>query len=106
MEEADAVQPEATASAPSQTPSTAEPAPDTALVKADVTHAGPAKRMSRFGQDLHAAAVPVHADMQTTPEQLSSDVPRDSSLTTPAVNSQAALPTSLRLFKAKQGLGR
>lgn len=104
--EADAVQPQATAPAPSQTPSTAEPAGDAAPVKADVTRAGPAKRMSRFGQDLHAAAVSVNADVKTTPEQHSSDMPRDSSVTVPAVSSQAALPTSLRLFKAKQGLGR
>lgn len=106
VEEADAVQPQASASAPSQTPSTAEPAVDAAPVKADVTRAGPAKRMSRFGQDLHAAAVSVNADVQTTPEQHSSDMPRDSSVTASAVSSQAALPTSLRLFKAKQGLGR
>ena len=106
VEEADAVQPQAVAFTSSQTPSTAEPARDAAPVKADVTRAGAAKKMSRFGQDSHAAAVPVNADLTTTAEQQSSDIQQDSSVATAAVSSQAALPTALRLFKAKQGLGR
>lgn len=104
--EADAAQPGPIVSAPSLTPTTAEPAGNAAPVKADVTGTGPAKRMSRFGQDSHAAAVAVSADVKVDAEQAISSAQRDSSNSAPAVSSQAALPTSLRLFKAKPGLGR
>ena len=104
--EADAAQPHPIVSTPSLTPSIAEPAGDSAPVKADVTRTGPAKRMSRFGQDSHAAAVTVSADVKTSAEPQSGDVQPDSSDSAPAVSSQAALPVGLRLFKAKQGLGR
>ena len=101
--EADAAQPGPIVSAPSLTPITAEPAGNAAPVKADVARTGPAKRMSRFGQDSHAAAV---TDVKVNAEQAISNAQQDSSNSAPAVSSQAALPTSLRLFKAKQGLGR
>ena len=104
--QADAAQPHPIVSAPSLTSSIAEPAGDAAPVKADVTRTGPVKRLSRFGQDSHAASVTVSADVKTNAEQQRSDAQQNSSVSAPAVSSQAALPTSLRLFKAKQGLGR
>lgn len=104
--ETDAAQPHHIPSAPSLSAGIAEPAGDAAPVRADVTRTGPAKRMSRFGQDSHAPGVAVSADVKSDAEQQTSDRQRDSSDSAPTVSSQAALPASLRLFKAKQGLGR
>lgn len=103
---ADAAQSQPIVPTPSLGASTAGQAGDADPVKADATHAGQPKRLSRFGQDTHAAALAVSTHVTATPEQDGDDKLHDTAASTPAIASQPALPTSLRLSKAKQGLGR
>lgn len=93
-------------SATSPSPNAAEQTGEAGPVKADVLGAGAAKRLSRFGQDMYSAAVAVSPDVKASVEQHSSDRQHASSTSKPATTPQPALPTALRLSKAKQGLGR
>ena len=99
-----AAKPAPVVATPSLSASGAEQAGDADPVKADATHAGPPKRLSRFGQDTHAAAVAASAHVEADPEQHGDDKQGDSSVSTPAITSQPTQPT--KLVKAKQGLGR
>lgn len=94
------------AATPSLTASAAEPAGDADTVKANVTPAGPPKRLSRFGQDTHAAAAATSVHVTGNPQQRGNGEQHDSSVSIPASTSQPALPTSHRVVKPKQGLGR
>ena len=91
---------------PSLSASAAKQAGNADPVREDATHAELPKRLSRFGQDTHAAAVAASAHVEADSEQHGDDKQHDSSVSTPAMTSQPTQPTNHKLVKAKQGLGR
>lgn len=93
------------AATPSLSATAAEPAGDADPVKANITHAGPPTRLSRFGQDTQAAAIAASVHVKADSQQRD-DAEHGSSVSTPASTSQPTLPASHTVIKAKQGLGR
>ena len=85
--------------------SMAEQSVDVPPLKSDVSRTGTAKRLSRFGQDSHAAAVAANAD--PTPEQHHADEQRNSSAAVAATAPQPAFRSGLKLLKGgNKVLGR